>query len=63
MTIQDLRKKTGLSQSQFARKFRVPVGTFQHWEQGIRKPPDYVLFLIEQVLEYEKRQEKDRREK
>ena len=53
MTIQELRKETGLSQSQFAKKFNIPVGTLQHWEQGIRKPPEYVLALIAQILAYE----------
>ena len=54
MTIQELRKETGLSQSQFAKKFNIPVGTLQHWEQGIRKPPEYVLSLIAQILVYER---------
>ena len=53
MTIQELRKETGLSQSQFAKKFDIPVGTLQHWEQGIRKPPEYVLALITSVITYE----------
>lgn len=55
MTIQELRKETGLSQSQFAKKFDIPVGTLQHWEQGIRKPPEYVLSLVERVIDYEGR--------
>ncbi len=55
MTIQELRKETGLSQSQFAKKFDIPVGTLQHWEQGVRKPPRYVLSLVERVIAYEGR--------
>ena len=55
MTIQELRKETGLSQSQFAKKFDIPVGTLQHWEQGVRQPPDYLVSLMVRVLEYEHR--------
>lgn len=32
------RKKMGLSQSEFAARFRIPVATFRDWEQGRRKP-------------------------
>lgn len=46
MTIKELRESTGLSQSQFAEKFHIPVGTLQHWEQGVRKPPEYVLYML-----------------
>ncbi len=53
MTIQELRKETGLSQSQFAKKFDIPVGTLQHWEQGIRKPPDYLIGLLRRLIDFE----------
>ncbi len=47
MTIQELRAKTGLSQSKFAERYGIPVRTLQEWEQGKRKPPGYVLELLE----------------
>ena len=53
MTIQELRKSTELSQSKFARHLEIPVSTLQHWEQGFRTPPDYVVKLIEKVLRYD----------
>lgn len=53
MTILELRKKTGLSQSQFANKFHLNVRTVQTWEQGTRKTPDYVVWLIEKVMDLE----------
>ena len=34
-----LRKKLGLTQAQFAARFRIPVGTLRDWEQA-RKNPD-----------------------
>ena len=37
--IRKTRTGLGLSQSEFARRFRVPVGTLRDWEQG-RSEPD-----------------------
>lgn len=53
MTILELRKKTGLSQSKFAKRFHLNVRTVQTWEQGTRKTPDYVIWLITRVIELE----------
>lgn len=53
MNIKDLRSKTGLSQSKFASVVGVPVKTLQSWEIGIRKPPDYVISLIEYKIKNE----------
>lgn len=53
MTILELRKKTGLSQSQFAKRFHLNVRTVQTWEQGTRKTPDYVIWLITKVIKLE----------
>jgi putative transcriptional regulator len=54
MTILELRQKTGLSQSKFAKRFHLNVRTVQTWEQGTRKTPDYVIWLITRVIELEK---------
>ena len=34
-----IRRALGLSQEQFAARFRIPLGTLRDWEQG-RKEPD-----------------------
>jgi len=46
-----LREKTGLSQSEFAKKYHISVKTVQNWEQGFRKPPEYAVYLLSQVIE------------
>jgi putative transcriptional regulator len=33
-----VRKRLGLSQADFAMRFRVPLGTLRDWEQGRRQP-------------------------
>lgn len=53
MTILELRQKIGLSQSKFAEHFHLNVRTIQQWEQGTRKTPDYVIWLIARVIELE----------
>ncbi len=48
--IKELRKKTGLSQKQFAEIYHIPVRTIQKWEIGQASPPDYVIKLLEKAL-------------
>ncbi|MGI6270562.1 MAG: helix-turn-helix domain-containing protein [Candidatus Howiella sp.] len=55
MSIKELRKETGMSQSKFAEKFEIPVRTLQKWEIGERTPPSYINKMIEKILEMEKR--------
>lgn len=46
-----LREMTGMSQRQFADYFGVPLRTLQEWEQGRRKPPEYVLNMMYRIWE------------
>lgn len=54
MSIKELRDKTGLSQAKFANLLHIPAINISHWEQGVCKPPEYVLFLIEEFLKANK---------
>lgn len=49
-TIKEMRQKTGLSQSQFADKFGIPVRTIQKWEIGASKPKPYLLHMMQEML-------------
>ncbi len=52
--VQRVRKKTGLSQSQFSSTYDIPLATLQNWEQGRRVPDDAALSylkVIEKMLE------------
>jgi putative transcriptional regulator len=40
------RTKLGLSQAEFAAKFRVPVGTLRDWEQARATAPDFAIAYI-----------------
>lgn len=50
MTIKELRKQTGLSQSKFAAEFHIALKTLQSWEQGVRKPSESTLFMLERLI-------------
>lgn len=52
-TIKQLRQQTGLSQSQFAKKFHINVRTLQRWEQGQTPTPDYAVFMVGRIIELE----------
>jgi DNA-binding transcriptional regulator YiaG len=36
--VKQMRRRMGFTQTQFARRFGVPVATLRHWERGDRKP-------------------------
>jgi putative transcriptional regulator len=45
-----IRQKLGLSQEEFARRFRIPLGTLRDWEQH-RCEPDQAALAYLQVIE------------
>jgi putative transcriptional regulator len=46
--VRAVRRKTGLTQAEFARRFGFPLGTLRNWEQGIRTPqgPARTLLVV-----------------
>ena len=44
--LKDLRKITGLNQRMMAESLGIPLRTWEDWEAGRRKMPDYLLRLI-----------------
>lgn len=56
MTIKELREQTGLTQKQFAEKYHFTLRQVQSWEQGYRKVPKCILYLLEQVIVKESKQ-------
>ena len=50
MTIKEIRRQSGLSQTKFSKEMGIPLKTLKNWEQNIRKPPRYVENLIREVL-------------
>ena len=48
-----LRVQTDRSQSEFGKLLNISRGTIANWENGIRKPPEYVVQLIKYYLLHE----------
>ncbi len=47
--VQRIRKRTGMSQTEFAAAFGVSVATLRHWERGDRKPRGPALALLNAI--------------
>ena len=39
------------TQSEFAERYNIPFRTIQNWEAGVRKPPEYVVALLESRIQ------------
>jgi transcriptional regulator with XRE-family HTH domain len=49
--IKQARLKAGLSKKELSEKYRIPLRSIQQWEEGSRKPPEYVIDLLVRCLE------------
>lgn len=50
MNVREMRNQLGLTQSEFAERYHIPFRTIQNWETGTRKPPEYLLYLLQLKL-------------
>ena len=50
MNIRELRMQLGDTQSEFANRYNIPFRTVQNWEAGVRKPPEYIMQLLERQI-------------
>ena len=53
MNIKEIRSRTNLSAQKFGDKFGIPLRTIQDWERGERKPPEYVVDLLDRAVKME----------
>lgn len=51
MDIREMRTQLGDTQGEFAARYHIPFRTIQNWETGTRRPPEYVVALLEQRVE------------
>lgn len=50
--------KYNLQQTELAKRFGIPLRTVQDWHAGRRTPPDYVVRMVNEILDRE-RQDKE----
>jgi len=55
--IKQIRTELGLSQTRFGFKFHVSPINVSMWETGKNRPTEYVMYMIEKILELEKKVE------
>lgn len=53
LTFSALAERAGLTTAKLGQKFGIPRRTTQHWATGERTPPDYVLLMMQTILDYE----------
>jgi len=53
LNIREIRALANLSQVNFGKKYNIPLRTIQDWEAGKRKPPIYVVELLEFKVRYD----------
>ena len=45
-----IRKLLGISRAEFSRRYHIPVRTLEDWDAGLKKPPVYVMELLERAV-------------
>lgn len=50
--IRTTRTKLNLSQVDFARRFRVPIGTLRDWEQARSTAPDFAIAYVRVIARH-----------
>lgn len=51
MDVYQMRMKLGYTQKEFANRYNIPFRTIQNWENSTRKPPQYIIELLEHQVE------------
>lgn len=54
-TIREICEQYHLSQTALAARFGIPLRTVQDWHGSRRTPPDYVIRMMVEILEAEKK--------
>lgn len=48
--IEELRKELNMSLKEFSEYYEIPYNTVRQWEKGERTPPNYVIKLLNKVI-------------
>lgn len=53
--IEELRKELNMSLKEFSEYYEIPYNTVRQWEKGERNPPNYIIKLLNEKIEREKK--------
>lgn len=45
-----IRNLLGISRAEFGRRYNIPIRTLEDWDAGRKKPPQYVMELLERAV-------------
>lgn len=45
-----IRKLLGVSRAEFSRRYHIPIRTLEDWDADRKKPPVYVMELLERAV-------------
>lgn len=48
--IKNILQSSNLSMAEISRRYKIPYRTLQHWKDGSRKPPEYVVEMLNKLL-------------
>ena len=51
MNTVEIRAILGISRVEFSRRYGIPIRTVEDWDYGRRKPPQWLLTLLQRVVE------------
>ena len=46
----EIRALLGISRAEFSRRYEIPIRTLEDWDHGRRKPPEWVLKMLERIV-------------
>ena len=55
MTIKEICEEYHFNQTELSKRFEIPLRTVQDWHAGRRTPPDYVISMMIEILEFKKK--------
>ena len=51
MNTVEIRHILGISRAEFSRRYGIPVRTLEDWDYGKRKPPEWLLNILQRIAE------------
>ena len=58
MTVKEFIKSTGMTQKQLSERFGIPRRTIEDWSRGVSKCPEYVVKMMQEILDRDKEEKK-----
>lgn len=51
MNTVEIRAILGISRAEYSRRYGIPIRTLEDWDSGKRKPPEWLLTILQRIAE------------